>query len=680
MTQAFTNRSRRALSISLFLALVGLALGPQPAQAQMVPRSLEIDIFGGGYLFGGICPEGTTNRENLWCGAILGGRLGVNLNEHIAVEGSLGYVPTRTSDTGRTAHYLNPHFDVVLHMTKWRIVPYIAVGAGWQYTSVEEGYRNGTEYRPSGDWRDPYATAEDLSGNPPNAIDYPERSTNFIFDVGGGLKMLAFERGGVRVDARYVLSIGPGDPELVDATGDGVVDTVINGVPSWDANGVLVAKDVFHHAEITVAAFFLIGGGPGKDSDGDGIPDREDDCPDDREDRDEYQDEDGCPDLDNDQDGVTDTKDRCPMVPEDIDDWRDADGCPDPDNDGDGLQDGEDGCPSQAEDADGFQDADGCPDVDNDQDTIPDVRDGCPLEPEDADNFRDDDGCPEPDNDGDGIPDIGDRCPNAAEELNGIDDEDGCPEMDSDGDGVYDGADRCPGEVEDLDGFEDKDGCPDPDNDSDGLPDTQDSCPMVAEDPDGWEEGDGCPDYDNDEDGLPDAKDECPNKAEDDDGFEDKDGCPDLDNDQDGFVDGVDACPNHAETINGFQDKDGCPDEIPEDLKRFTGVIPDIQFKQGSDELLPSSFPTLNQAARTLMEYPDVRLEIQGHASAEGDDNYNLELSQRRADSVRRYLVAKGLDANRLIAMGYGETVPAATNRNESGRSINRRVEFHILQ
>ena len=203
---------------------------------------------------------------------------------------------------------------------------------------------------------------------------------------------------------------------------------------------------------------------------------------------------------------------------------------------------------------------------------------------------------------------------------------------------------------------------------------------MVAEDPDGWEEGDGCPDYDNDEDGLPDAKDECPNKAEDDDGFEDKDGCPDFDNDQDGLVDVDDECPNHGETINGFQDKDGCPDEIPEDLKRFTGVIPDIQFKQGSDELLTSSLPILNQAARTLLEYPDVRMEIQGHASAEGDDSYNLELSQRRADSVRRYLVAKGVDSNRLIGMGYGETVPAASNRNESGRSINRRVEFHILQ
>jgi len=663
------DRATLLAALWLGLAMV-LCAAPRVAEAQMVPRSLEIDVFGGGYLFGGICPQGTTNRENLWCSAILGGRLGINLNEHVAVEGTLGYVPTRTSDTGRTAHYLLPHFDLVLHLTKWRVVPYLAVGAGWQYWTIQESYRSGVPSTPATQWRDPYASGEDVAGNPPNAIVYPSRSTDFVFDVGGGLKLLAFERGGVRIDARYVLSIGPGDPEL-------------NGVPSWDVvNGQsqLVYKDLFHHAEITVAAFFLLGGGPGKDTDGDGIPDREDECPEQAEDRDEFQDQDGCPERDNDKDGVVDTKDRCPLVPEDRDDWRDSDGCPDPDNDGDGLQDTEDGCPGQAEDSDGFQDDDGCPDPDNDQDGIPDGRDGCPLEAEDLDKFRDDDGCPEPDNDGDGIPDIGDKCPNAAEELNGIDDDDGCPEKDSDGDGVYDGADRCPADDEDVDGYEDKDGCPDPDNDGDGIPDAQDSCPMAAEDADGWEEGDGCPDYDNDEDGIPDEVDECPNKTEDDDGFDDKDGCPDFDNDQDGLVDGADECPNHAENINGFQDKDGCPDEIPEDLKRFTGVIDNIQFKKGSDELLASSFPTLNQAARTLADYPEVRMEVQGHASSDGADDYNLELSQRRADSVRRYLITKGVHADRLVAKGYGETVPAATNRNESGRSINRRVEFHIVE
>ena len=99
-----------------------------------------------------------------------------------------------------------------------------------------------------------------------------------------------------------------------------------------------------------------------------------------------------------------------------------------------------------------------------------------------------------------------------------------------------------------------------------------------------------------------------------------------------------------------------------------------------SDELLSSSFSTLNRAADVLNDYPDVRLEIQGHASSEGDDDYNMQLSQRRASSVRRYLVGRGVEERRLSAVGYGETVPMDTNRTESGRAENRRVEFHILQ
>ena len=311
---------------------------------------------------------------------------------------------------------------------------------------------------------------------------------------------------------------------------------------------------------------------------------------------------------------------------------------------------------------------------------IDDETDRCPDEPEDQDQFQDEDGCPEPDNDGDGIPDSADLCPNAAEELNGIDDNDGCPEQDSDGDGVYDDRDQCPDKQEDLDGYEDNDGCPDEDNDADGISDKLDACPNDPEDGDGWEDGDGCPDFDNDEDGLPDATDTCPNKEEDEDGFEDMDGCPDLDNDQDGVLDLDDRCPNHPETINGFEDEDGCPDEIPEELKKFTGVIPNIGFKLNSDELLSSSFPTLDQAARVLQEYSGVRLEIQGHASSEGDDDYNQELSQRRAESVRRYLIGRGVENWRLSAVGYGELQPISTNKTESGRSDNRRVEFHLVQ
>jgi outer membrane protein OmpA-like peptidoglycan-associated protein len=137
------------------------------------------------------------------------------------------------------------------------------------------------------------------------------------------------------------------------------------------------------------------GAGGGLDADNDGIPDAQDVCPNEPEDRDGFDDEDGCPDLDNDQDGIPDKQDRCPNEPED---------------------------------RDGFQDDDGCPESDNDQDGIPDAQDRCPNDPEDRDGFQDDDGCPDTDNDGDGIPDGADKCPNEPETRNGVDDEDGCPD------------------------------------------------------------------------------------------------------------------------------------------------------------------------------------------------------------------------------------------------------------
>lgn len=98
---------------------------------------------------------------------------------------------------------------------------------------------------------------------------------------------------------------------------------------------------------------------------------------------------------DSDGDGVPDDRDQCPDQPEDRDGFNDLDGCPDPDNDGDGIDDDRDLCPNLAEDLDGFEDADGCPDLDNDGDGIPDARDRCPDEPEDIDGDADSDGCPD---------------------------------------------------------------------------------------------------------------------------------------------------------------------------------------------------------------------------------------------------------------------------------------------
>jgi large repetitive protein len=132
--------------------------------------------------------------------------------------------------------------------------------------------------------------------------------------------------------------------------------------------------------------------------------------------------------ADTDGDGIPDGQDLCPKEAEDKDGFDDEDGCPDPDNDQDGIPDAADKCPLEPEDRDGFQDQDGCPDLDNDGDAIPDSQDKCPNEPEDKDGFQDDDGCPDVDNDGDGIPDDKDRCPNEPETKNGVDDDDGCPD------------------------------------------------------------------------------------------------------------------------------------------------------------------------------------------------------------------------------------------------------------
>jgi outer membrane protein OmpA-like peptidoglycan-associated protein len=131
---------------------------------------------------------------------------------------------------------------------------------------------------------------------------------------------------------------------------------------------------------------------------------------------------------DRDHDGIKDNVDKCPDDPEDKDGFQDADGCPDPDNDKDGIPDKVDHCPNVPEDVDGFQDQDGCPDPDNDKDGIPDKVDQCPNEPEDVDGFQDEDGCPDPDNDKDGIPDKEDLCPNEPETKNGYADDDGCPD------------------------------------------------------------------------------------------------------------------------------------------------------------------------------------------------------------------------------------------------------------
>jgi OmpA-OmpF porin, OOP family len=218
-----------------------------------------------------------------------------------------------------------------------------------------------------------------------------------------------------------------------------------------------------------------------------------------------------------------------------------------------------------------------------------------------------------------------------------------------------------------------------PDPDGDGISGTADKCPDVAEDKDGFEDEDGCPETDNDKDGIPDAQDKCPNQAETVNGIDDEDGCPEVDTDGDGILGSRDKCPDEPETKNGFKDDDGCPDEIPVAVKKFTGVIEGINFKTASATILPGSYSILDRAVAVLKEYGDIRMEIAGHTDSRGKADYNRDLSQRRADSVKMYFISNGIDANRLTTIGYGLDRPIADNQTEAGRSKNRRTEFRLL-
>jgi OmpA-OmpF porin, OOP family len=287
---------------------------------------------------------------------------------------------------------------------------------------------------------------------------------------------------------------------------------------------------------------------------------------------------------------------------------------------------------------------------DRDGDGYKDDVDQCPDDPEDFDDFEDEDGCPEPDNDKDGILDDPDKCPNEPETKNGYQDDDGCPDattFDRDGDRIPDDVDKCPDDPEDFDNFEDEDGCPDPDNDKDGIKDVEDACPMVPEDKDG---------------------------------FEDTDGCPDPDNDHDRILDVSDKCPNEPETYNGVKDDDGCPDQgLATMTKGKIVTMKPIYFETDKDIIKPESFPVVDSVAAAINGNPWIDLvEIQGHADERGDDAHNLDLTERRAASVRRALEERNVLPSKLKSHGYGETKPICKKHDESCWSQNRRVEFII--
>lgn len=133
-----------------------------------------------------------------------------------------------------------------------------------------------------------------------------------------------------------------------------------------------------------------------------------------------------------------------------------------------------------------------------------------------------------------------------------------------------------------------------------------------------------------------------------------------------------------------------CPkDETPEETngKKLKAavqngeqlVIEGVFFKFDSDQLTPASEKTLDNVAKVLKEYPNAKIEIQGHTDSLGNDMYNEFLSQRRAETVKSYLVSKGIPEDNLTTVGYGETKPIEDNGTEYGRAVNRRIEFKVL-
>jgi outer membrane protein OmpA-like peptidoglycan-associated protein/opacity protein-like surface antigen len=239
---------------------------------------------------------------------------------------------------------------------------------------------------------------------------------------------------------------------------------------------------------------------------------------------------------------------------------------------------------------------------------------------------------------------------------------------DCDKDGIYGSQDKCPKEKEDFDGFQDDDGCPDPDNDGDGILDVNDMCPDDPEDFDGYQDEDGCPDVDRDGDGILDADDQCPDDPEDMDGFQDEDGCPDPDNDGDGVLDVNDKCPG---TPRGtVVDATGCP--RPEPKPELLAVM--VNFAFDSSELNADARSKLDALADLLTKEPTVKVDIGGHASQEGTEEYNMALSERRANAVRDYLASRGVGESRMTVRGYGEMQPLVPNDSDAHRSMNRRA------
>ncbi|WNG44792.1 OmpA family protein [Archangium minus] len=272
--------------------------------------------------------------------------------------------------------------------------------------------------------------------------------------------------------------------------------------------------------------------------------------------------------------------------------------------------------------------------------------------------------CPDRDDDGDGVRNLVDKCP----AVLGDSQRDGCPRTDTDKDGIEDSLDACPTEF----GPAARQGCPVRDQDNDGVGEEDDACPTEA----GPADNRGCPLKDRDKDGIENDQDACPNEP----GPAERQGCPEEDGDKDGVPNRVDSCVKEP----GVDSNLGCPQqEMPlvAIAPRQLDLRGKVYFEASQARIQKRSFELLNWVAKIMREHPElIRVVVGAHTDDRGFAEQNRRLTQQRAESVVRYLMDKGVPAERLEARGYGSERPIDINTTSTGRENNRRVEFLIIR
>src|SRR5450432_3414405 len=344
MAQILDWRSRVVLMATLGICTL---FGTRPAAAQDNSEGIKVElgVTGGYHGFAKDLELGVADDPTLpspKSSAVFGIRAALVLHPMFVIEGEALGMPSKDNQLGKSlfigAFRLHLRYNLVLGGP---VTPFVLAGVGG--TSVLSSGGDGS-YR---------------------AIKSGDTDANFYVGLG----------------ARFALS------NLVHLRLDGRLlaapNTTNNGFsPDWEVTAGIGVTLGGHEPAPPAPVVQLV-----KDTDGDGITDDLDKCPNEAGPKENG----GCPDKDTDGDGIVDRKDKCPDKagpPE-------RDGCPEEDRDHDGIVDSKDKCPDDPEDKDGFEDADGCPDPDNDKDGIPDDKDKCPNEPETKNGYQDADGCPD---------------------------------------------------------------------------------------------------------------------------------------------------------------------------------------------------------------------------------------------------------------------------------------------